>query len=138
MIRRYSELITIPSFEERYKYLKLDGHIGDDTFGYERYLNQDFYTSYDWKRLRDFVITRDMGQDMAFPGEEIVGKIIVHHMNPISANDILSHSDALLDPENLVCVSLNTHNMIHYGAPDAPVREVYVERKPNDTCLWRN
>lgn len=138
MIRRYTELIQIPSYEDRYKYLKLEGgFIGADTFGYERYLNQDFYKSHEWQSIRDFVIVRDMGQDMAFPGEEIVGKIIVHHMNPITSDDILNHSQMLIDPEFLVCVSMNTHNLIHYGSEQTPVKEVYVERKPGDTCLWK-
>ena len=137
MNRRYTELISIPTIEERYEYLKLDGYVGVDTFGFERYLNQNFYTSNDWHRLRDFVIARDLGCDMAFPGEEIIGKIIVHHMNPICSDDILQHREIILDPEFLVCVSMNTHNMIHYGAKGTPIRETVVERKPNDTCLWR-
>ena len=137
MIRRYTELRQIPTLEERFEYLRLDGHVGIDTFGYDRYLNQNFYRSKDWQRLRDFVIMRDLGCDMAMPGEEIIGKIIVHHMNPIKPDDIINHEMSILDPEYLVCVSMNTHNLIHYGVDEMPVKETVVERKPNDTCLWR-
>ncbi|MBO7450611.1 MAG: hypothetical protein J6U54_09595 [Clostridiales bacterium] len=138
MIRRYSELITIPSYEERYRYLKLDGAaVGADTFGFERFLNQEFYRSREWQNIRSQVIVRDLGCDMAFPGEEIIGKIIVHHMNPITSDDILSHNNLLIDPDYLVCVSMNTHNLIHYGVDKSPLKEEFVERKPNDTCLWR-
>ena len=115
-IRTYSELIQIPTFEERYEYLKLNGRGGEETFGFDRYLNQMFYKSPEWLRIRNFVITRDNGCDLAMPGREIRGnKILIHHMNPITVEDILNRSDFLLNPEYLISTIKNTHDAIHYG-----------------------
>lgn len=135
-IRTYSELIRLPTFEERFRYLKLDGLVGKDTFGFDRYLNQEFYRSKEWKEVRDFVIVRDNGCDLGMDGYEIVGRIYIHHMNPITVNDIVHSSDFLLNPDYLVCVSHNTHNAVHYGDEDLLVT-VPVERRKNDTCPWK-
>lgn len=136
-IRTYSELITIPTFEERYEYLRLDGRVGEETFGFDRYLNQAFYQrSQEWKRIRDFVIIRDNGCDLGIEGREIRGKILVHHMNPITKDDILKQSKFLLDPEYLICTLKSTHDAIHYGDENLLMTGP-VERKPNDTCPWR-
>lgn len=136
-IRTYSELIRLPTFEERFRYLKLDGLVGKDTFGFDRYLNQEFYRSKEWKEVRDFVIVRDNGCDLGMDGYEIVGRIYIHHMNPITVNDIVHSSDFLLNPDYLICVSHNTHNAIHYGDEDLLVTAP-VERRKNDTCPWRH
>lgn len=136
-IKTYSELITFPTFEERYRYLKLDGVVGEDTFGFDRYLNQEFYQrDQEWKRIRDFVIIRDQGCDLGVEGREIRGKIIVHHMNPITKDDILKRSEFLLNPEYLICTLKSTHDAIHYGDENLLMKGP-VERKPNDTCPWR-
>lgn len=134
MIRTYSELIRLASFEERFKYLKLDGIVGEDTYGWERYLNQSFYKSKEWKNIRDYVITRDCGLDLGLI--DISGRIIIHHMNPISANDIREATDILLKPEYLITTSDRTHNAIHYGNLDMLVTE-FVTRTKNDTCPWK-
>lgn len=136
MIRTYTELITLPTFEERLKYLKLHGEVGDETFGYDRYLNQLFYRSPEWRMLRNQVITRDYGCDMALPEFEILDKIVVHHMNPIQKEDILEHSEILMKPEYLVCVSDSTHRAIHYG-DDSVLFYEPIERRPNDMIPWR-
>ena len=136
IIRTYSELITLPTFEERFRYLKLGGKVGEDTFGFDRYLNQVFYRSAKWKEIRDYVIIRDNGCDLAFPGREIHSRIIIHHMNPIRKEDILQRSKILLDPENLICTIKNTHDAIHYGDENLLFKGP-VERKQNDTCPWR-
>lgn len=136
-IRTYSDLIRLPTFEERFRYLKLDGLVGKDTFGFDRYLNQEFYRSKEWKEVRDFVIVRDNGCDLGMDGYEIVGRIYIHHMNPITVNDIVHSSDFLLNPDYLICVSHNTHNAVHYGDEDLLVTAP-VERKKNDTCPWRH
>lgn len=136
MIRRYSELIQLGSFEDRLNYLKLHGDVGDETFGFDRYLNQKFYKSAEWKQIRDKVILRDMGCDLACRDFPINGTIIVHHMNPMSIEDLRSNPGILLDPEFLICVSLETHNIIHYGDNNNQDYKVIVERKPNDTKLW--
>lgn len=136
-IRTYSELMRLPTFEERFRYLKLDGLVGKDTFGFDRYLNQEFYRSKEWKEIRDFVIVRDNGCDLGMDGYEIVGRIYIHHMNPITVNDIVHSSDFLLNPDYLVCVSHNTHNAVHYGDEDLLVTAP-VERRKNDTCPWRH
>lgn len=136
-IRTYSELMRLPTFEERFRYLKLDGLVGKDTFGFDRYLNQEFYRSKEWKEIRDFVIVRDNGCDLGMDGHEIVGRIYIHHMNPITVNDIVHSSDFLLNPDYLVCVSHNTHNAVHYGDEDLLVTAP-VERRKNDTCPWRH
>lgn len=136
-IRTYSELITLPTFEERYRYLKLDGVVGEDTFGFDRYLNQEFYQrDQEWKRIRDFVIIRDQGCDLGVEGREIRGKILVHHMNPITKDDILKRSEFLLNPEYLICTLKSTHDAIHYGDENLLMKGP-IERKPNDTCPWR-
>lgn len=135
-IRTYSELIRLPTFEERFRYLKLDGLVGKDTFGFDRYLNQEFYRSKEWKEVRDFVIVRDNGCDLGMDGYEIGGRIYIHHMNPITVNDIVHSSDFLLNPDYLICVSHNTHNAVHYGDEDLLVTAP-VERRKNDTCPWK-
>lgn len=134
-IRTYSELITMPSFEERYRYLKLDGVVGEETFGFDRYLNQLFYRSKEWKTIRNFVITRDNGCDLGMDGHDIYGKILVHHMNPISKDDILGRSEYLLDPEFLISTIKNTHDAIHYGDESLLITEP-IQRSKNDTCPW--
>lgn len=136
-MRKYSELILLPSLEERFQYLKIaNGIIGDATFGGYRYLNQGFYQSSEWRSFRNYIITRDMGCDMAFPGKEIYGRILIHHLNPLTKDDLLSAKECLMDPENVVCVSEMTHNLIHYGTNSVYPTDEYIERKPNDTCLW--
>ena len=137
IIRTYSELITLPTFEERFRYLQLNGRVDEDTFGFDRYLNQEFYQrSQEWKRVRDFVIIRDNGCDLAIDDREIMGKILVHHMNPITKEDILQRSEFLLNPEYLICTMKSTHDAIHYGDESLLIKD-HVERRPNDTCLWR-
>lgn len=135
-IKTYSELIRLPTFEERFEYLKLKGPVGKDTFGHDRYLNQVFYTSQEWRRLRDKIIIRDNGCDLGIEGREIGGKIYIHHLNPLAVNDILAHSEYLVNPEYLICTSFETHNAIHYGDINLLPRNP-IERKRNDTCPWR-
>ena len=135
-IRTYSELILLPTFEERFKYLQLNGRVGDDTFGFDRYINQKFYRSAEWKRIRDYIIIRDNGCDLAVDGYEIHGRILIHHMNPITIQDIEQESDFLLDPEFLISTVHETHNAIHYGDENLLILAP-IERKPNDTCPWR-
>lgn len=136
MIRAYSQLIKFKTFEERFQYLKLDGAVGRATFGFDRYLNQQLYRSHEWKKVRDEVIVRDNGCDLAMEGFDIYGRVYVHHMNPILINDIRERSKFLLNPEYLICVSFDTHNAIHYGDESLLPREP-VERAPNDTTLWK-
>lgn len=136
-IRTYSELMRIPTFSERFRYLKLSGGVGKATFGYDRYLNQRFYKSLEWKRLRNEIITRDKGYDLGVDGYEIRGRIIIHHMNPIVDDDIVSNTDYLMNPEYLICVSHDTHNAIHYGNDNFLLSKEYTERKPNDTIPWK-
>lgn len=136
-MRTYRELIRLETFKERFRYLKLSGCVGEATFGYDRYLNQDFYRSKEWKTVRNEIIVRDMGCDLALEGYEIRGKIFIHHMNPIEMKDIVNTSEFLLDPENLICVSMETHNAIHYGDESLLRSKVLIERKPNDTCPWK-
>ena len=136
MMKTYSELIRFNSFEDRFNYLMLNGGVAEETFGFDRWLNQNFYRSAEWRSIRDFVIIRDGGCDLAMDGYEIYDKIIVHHMNPIEQSDILHSSDILINPEYLVCVSHNTHNAIHYG--DASLlMTAPIERRPGDTCPWK-
>lgn len=135
-IRTYSELIAIPTFEERFRYLKLSGQVGKDTFGFERYLNQKFYRSAEWRRIRDRVIVRDMGCDLGIEDRLIPGKILIHHMNPITDRDIRYATDLLLNPEYLICVSHTTHNAIHYGDESLLITSTPVVRTPYDTCPW--
>lgn len=135
-IRTYSELIKLSTFEERYKYLRLGGRVGEDTFGFDRYLNQMFYKSDEWKTIRDRVIIRDNGCDLGIEDREIRGRIIVHHMNPISKEDILKRSIYLLDPEYLICTIKNTHDAIHFG-DESLLYTNPIERSRNDTCPWK-
>ena len=136
-IRTYSELITIPTFEERFEYLQLKGSVGKDTFGYDRYLNQVLYRSPEWKRLRNQIIIRDDGCDLACDGYDVYGKVLIHHLNPITVEDVLTRSRKVFDPDNLVCVSHNTHNAIHYGDVDLLATGPIIRTK-NDTCPWRH
>lgn len=135
-IRTYSELILIPTFEERYKYLRLGGKVGEETFGFDRYLNQIFYKDPEWLRVRDDVIFRDNGCDLGIEGREIYGRVLVHHINPITKDDIIDRSHKLFDLENLICTSKLTHDAIHYG-DDSILLKDPIERMPNDTCPWR-
>ena len=135
-IRTYSELILLPTLDERYQYLRLSGKVGQETFGFDRYLNQMFYKNPEWLAARDYVIIRDNGCDLAIPGREIHSKILVHHMNPITKDDILKRSKFLLDPEYLICTIKNTHDAIHYGDENLLFKEP-IERSKNDTCPWR-
>ena len=135
--RSYSELIQLPSYIERYRYLKLGGKAGEITFGNERFLNQLLYRSPEWKSFRRAIIIRDEGCDMGVPGYEIAGQILVHHINPITVEDIYERSDSVFDEENVICVSKTTHNAIHYGSEDLLVIDEVIERRPNDTLLWR-
>lgn len=136
-IKTYSELITLPTFEERFEYLNLQGRIGEETFGFDRYLNQIFYRSQKWKSIRNYAISRDNGCDLGLEGFEIYGKIIIHHMNPITLKDIERESDFLLNPEFLICTTHNTHNAIHYGDRSLLMTGPIVRTK-NDTCPWRH
>ena len=136
-IRTYSELIQLPTFKERFNYLRLDGVVGKDTFGFDRYLNQQFYRSSEWKRIRNQVIIRDNGCDLGIDEYEIHGRILIHHMNPISIEDLQHMSDLLMNPEYLICVSHRTHNAIHYGDENLIV-SAPIERSQNDTCPWRH
>ena len=135
MIRCYSELIRLPTFEERYEYLKLSGVVGESTFGFDRYINQVFYRSAKWRKARDQVIIRDAGCDLAMLGYEILDRIIVHHMNPISLSDIEEEADWIFDPEYLICVSHRTHEAIHFGDANL-LPKLYAPRQPGDTTLW--
>lgn len=135
-IKTYSELITLPTFEERFQYLRLDGIVGESTFGFDRYLNQIFYQSQKWKQIRDFVIIRDNGCDLGVEGYEIYGRILIHHMNPITIKDIERESEFLLDPEYLITTVHNTHNAIHYGDENLLITAP-IERTKYDTCPWR-
>lgn len=135
-LRTYTELSKLKTFEERFEYLRLDGNVGEETFGCDRWLNQVFYKSREWKALRHKVIARDYGCDLGVEGYDIYGKIIVHHMNPITANDIQNRSDILLNPEYLICTSHNTHQAISYGDKYLLIMEPVIRRK-NDTCPWR-
>lgn len=136
MIRTYSELIQLPTFEERYKYLRLYGKVGMDTFGFDRIFNQMFYRSEEWKRIRQRIIVRDNACDLAVPGRELYDRIFIHHMNPISICDIRDSSEFLMNPEYLIVVSFSTHNAIHYGMDNRFELE-YHERTPYDTCPWK-
>lgn len=136
-IRTYSELVKMDSFEERFNYLKLDGRVGEETFGFDRYLNQVFYKSPEWLAVRDHVIIRDSGCDLGMLDREIPSRILVHHMNPIRPEDIVRKSDILLDPEFLICTMKRTHDAIHFGDASLLVFAP-VERFKNDTCPWRH
>lgn len=136
IIKTYSELITLPTFEERFRYLKLDGVVGEETFGFDRYLNQVFYNSQEWKDIREYVIMRDNGCDLAIPDREIVGRILVHHMNPVLKDDIVRRSKFLLDPEYLISTYKNTHDAIHFSNEKILFSNP-IERTLHDTCPWR-
>ena len=135
--KRYSDLAQLNTFDERYEYLKLNGSVAVETFGSNRYFNQKFYKSKEWKDVRDKVIIRDNGCDLGIPGREIAGTIYIHHMNPIDINDISESTENLLNPEFLICVSQDTHNAIHYGDENLLHKNDIIERKPNDTCPWK-
>lgn len=135
-IRTYSELITLPTFEERFRYLQLGGKVGEDTFGHDRYLNQMFYTSDEWRRIRRDVIVRDNGCDLGIQDREIHGLIIIHHMNPITIEDIINRSEFLLNPEYLISTVKNTHDAIHFSDERILITDP-IERRPNDTCPWK-
>ena len=134
--KSYEELITIPTYIDRFKYLQIKNAIGKETFGYDRYLNQILYHSNEWKKFRRDIIIRDNGMDMGFDGYEIGSRIIVHHINPITIDDVRNHNPCVFDPNNVICVSHNTHNAIHYGDSELLFIEL-VERKPNDTSPWK-
>lgn len=136
-IKTYTELTTFSTFEERFQYLRLDGNVGEDTFGFDRIFNQKFYRSREWKHIRDLVITRDYGCDLGIEGHEIYGRIIIHHLNPIVLKDIELKTDFLLNPEYLITTSHNTHNAIHYGDENLLAKGP-IERSKNDTCPWRH
>lgn len=136
MIKTYSELITLPTFEERFRYLELDGQVGDETFGFDRYLNQKFYRSAEWKKVRQEVILRDGGCDLGIEDRPIFGKVLIHHINPVSIDAIKQKEDWVLDPEFLICTCKRTHDAIHYSDESILFVEP-IERIPNDTCLWR-
>lgn len=136
IIRTYSELITLPTFEERFEYLKLGGKVGRETFGFDRYLNQILYKLPEWRSTRDIVIVRDNGCDLGIPGREIYGKILVHHMNPITVEDILNRNPDIFDPEYLISTIKNTHDAIHYSDESLLIKDP-IERSKNDTCPWR-
>lgn len=138
-LKTYSELIKLKTFKERYEYLKLGGIVGEETFGFDRYLNQEFYRSKEWKSLRNYIITRDNGYDLGVEGRDILsGKILIHHMNPITKEDILNKSDLLLNPEYLICTTKNTHDAIHYGDESLLIEDTPIVRYKNDTCPWRH
>lgn len=136
-MRSYSELIQIPSYIERYRYLRIGGKAGEITFGNERYLNQILYKSPEWKSFRRGIITRDGGYDMGLDGYSIPGTIIVHHLNPITVEDIYERRDCVFDEENVISVSTRTHNAIHYGDEELLMIDEIIERRPNDTIPWR-
>lgn len=137
MRKCYSEMMTLPTIEERFNYLRLNGAVGIETFGCQRHINQNLYTKdYRWKSLRNQIIIRDDGCDLAIPEFKIYGKVIVHHINPITVEDFMNNSPDIFDPENLVCVSFNTHQAIHYG-DESLLPQLPIERTKYDTCLWR-
>lgn len=135
MIRTYSELITLPTFEERFRYLMLKGEVGRETFGFDRYLNQKFYTSREWKEARRDVIARDQGLDLGCEGHDIHHKILIHHMNPLTPDEIRHRDYSLIDPENLITTMLDTHNAIHYG-DESILQEPWRPRTPGDHVPW--
>lgn len=135
-IKTYSELIVLPTFEDRFEYLQLKGIVGQETFGFDRYLNQILYSSKEWKHLRNEIIVRDNGCDLALEGFEIHGRILIHHINPITIDDVIKRRGIVFDPENLICVTHNTHNAIHYGDKSLLITGP-IERRANDTCPWK-
>lgn len=135
-MKSYRELLTFSTFKERYEYLRLNGIVAQETFGYERYLNQTLYRSKEWKSFRQQIIIRDCGCDLALEDYTIYGKILIHHLNPITVRDVIDRSSAVFDPDNVVCVSFDTHNAIHYGDASLLVT-LPPERTVNDTCPWK-
>ena len=135
-IRRYSELIKLPTFEERFEYLKLDGRVGKMTYGSDRIFNQAFYRSKEWRDFRNKVIARDNGCDLGIEDREIFDKLIVHHINPMTIRDLEEGGEDLFDMENFICCSHNTHEAIHYGDSSLLIKTEFVERRPGDTKLW--
>lgn len=135
-IKTYSELVKYKTFDERYSYLKLSGAVGETTFGFNRYLNQMFYNSPEWRRVRDLVIFRDNGCDLGIEDREIYGQALIHHINPITADDLIKRTDLVLNPEYLITTTLSTHNAIHYGDESLLFLNLN-ERTKNDTCPWR-
>lgn len=137
-IRTYSELIKLPTFKERFKYLQLNGHVGESTFGFDRYINQRFYRLPEWKEIRNHVILRDQGCDLGVPGREIPNgvRLLIHHMNPMQPKDIVNKKDWILDPEFLICTMKRTHDAIHYG-DESLLYDEPVERYRGDTCPWK-
>jgi len=135
-MKTYTELIKLSSFVERYEYLKLNGKIGLETFGSKRYLNQILYHTAEWRNFRKWIITRDMACDLGMDGYEIYGNAYIHHINPITVDDILDRSSAVFDPNNVITVSLGTHNAIHYG-DESKLPIILTVRRPNDTCPWK-
>ena len=136
MNRTYSELITLPTFEERYRYLQLKGSVGEETFGFDRYINQKFYNSQEWKNTRDYIIVRDQGCDLGIEGYEIHGRIYIHHMNPVLLKDMMYRTEYLTNPEYLITTTHSTHNAIHYGDENLLIKTP-ISRSKNDTCPWR-
>lgn len=137
MIRTYSELIALPTFEQRFNYCTLNGLVGETTFGSFRYLNQAIYHGDRWKRLKDHLIDRDKACELAFDDYKIRGPVYLHHLNPVTAEEAEELLDSIFDPENLVCVSFRMHNAIHYGNYDSVAPPTEIERRPFDTCPWR-
>lgn len=135
-IKTYSELIKFKTFEERFDYLKIDGCVGEETFGSDRYINQMLYKMPEWRATRRKVVVRDKGYDLGVEGYDIVGKVMVHHINPITVDDIINRLDYVLDPEYLISSSFMTHQAMHYGSDDL-LPEAPIERTKNDTCPWR-
>jgi len=134
--RSYRELRRLLTFEERFKYLSLNGHVGESTFGFDRYLNQNLYRSREWKQVRYKVIERDQACDLGIVGYEIETQILIHHMNPISIEDIEAGNEDIFDPEFLICTTYNTHRAIHFG-DESLLPKLPIVRRPNDTTLWR-
>lgn len=137
-IKTYSELISLPTFKERYEYLKLDGVVGDSTFGFDRYVNQYFYKTKEWQLCRSKIIIRDNGCDLGCEGFDIMGKkVIIHHINPITLDDLIERRPIIFDPENLITTTHSTHNAIHYG-DESLLNMGPIERTKNDTCPWKH
>ena len=137
-MRTYSELITLPTFIERFEYLSIGGSVGTDTFGFDRWLNQKLYHSTEWERVKRQVIIRDNGLDLGVDGYAIQGRILVHHMNPINKQDLMERADVVLNPEYLISTSFETHQAIHYGNKNCLSQNTLVIRRPNDTCPWKH
>jgi hypothetical protein len=134
-VRRYSELRRLETFEERFQYLSLRGHVGESTFGFDRYINQLFYRSREWKQLRNEIVIRDNGSDLGVEGYEIHGALLIHHMNPLTADQIRHRDEQLLDPEFLITTTHRTHNAIHFG-DERQLPRPFVPRRAGDTTLW--